>query len=242
MSDSEIELDGLSSIENYEAAINAATIEIDLDNVVLGTRQIAVTVEDPEGNTGSADTTFTVDDTLVVGTDGPDNIVGTDSEIGQPGDVISARDGDDTVTSLSGDDFVDGGGGDDTLVLGGPGVTRPGGGTGVDQITLGPGADTVRITGLSDAADTIFNFDATEGDRLDLRELFRDSDITDATVDSYVSNRASADGIQVQVDLDGPGTHQRPVTIANLDQPTGVAVGADPSTYVITPDNDTATA
>ncbi len=242
VSDSEINLDGLSSIANYEAAINATAIAVDLENVQLGNREIAVTVEDPEGNTGDSSTIFTLEDKLVVGTNGPDTIVGTDTPTGQLGDVISSLAGDDDIDSLSGDDFVDAGDGDDTLTTSGAGMNTFIGSTGVDQITLNPGADRVLITGLGDGADTIVNFNASEGDRLDLTELFRDSDITDATVASFVSNSAYADGIQVQADLDGPGTHQRPVTIAFLQQPTGVAVGADPSTYVITPDNDTAAA
>lgn len=242
VSDSEIRLDGLSSIANYEAAINATAIAVDLENVQFGDREIAVTVEDPDGNTGDSSTVFSLDDTLVTGTDGPDTIIGTNTPIGELGDVISALGGDDDIDSLSGDDFVDAGDGDDTITTSGDGMNTFIGGTGVDQITLNPGADRVIITGLEDGADTISNFDATEGDRLDLTELFRDSDITDANVASFVSNRAYADGIEVQADLDGPGGHQRPVTIAFLDQPTGVAVGADPSTYVITPDNEAAAA
>jgi len=242
VSDSEIKLDGLSSIANYEAAINATAIAVDLENVQFGDREISVVVEDPEGNTGDSSTVFTLEDKLVVGTDGPDTIIGTDTPTGQLGDVISALAGDDNIDSLSGDDFVDAGDGDDTLTTSGNGLNTFIGSTGVDQITLNPGADRLLITGLGDGADTILNFNATEGDRLDLTELFRDSDITDATIASFVSNSAYADGIEVQADLDGPGTHQRPVTIAFLEQPTGVAVGADPSTYVITPDNDAAAA
>ena len=242
VSDTEIQLDGLSSIANYEAAINATTITVDLEDVQFGNREIAVTVEDPDGNTGDSSTVFSLDDKLVTGTSGADTIIGTNTPIGALGDVISALGGDDDIDSLSGDDFVDAGDGDDTITTSGDGLNTFIGGTGVDEITLNPGADRLIITGLEDGADTIRNFNATEGDRLDLRELFRDSDITDATVDDYVSNSAYEDGIQVQVDLDGPGAHQRPVTIAFLDQPTGVNVGADPSTYVITPDNDAATA
>jgi hypothetical protein len=240
VSDDEIRLDGLSSIANYEMAISATTVAVDLETVEFGSRQIDVSVEDPDGNTGSASTTFVVDDTLVAGTDGPDTIVGTDTLPGELGDVISGRGGDDDINSLSGDDFVNGGDGDDTITTSGTGSNTIIGGTGADDITLNAGADRILITGLSDGADTIRNFDATEGDRLDMTELFRDSDISDASIDHFVRSIDDADGVQVEVDLDGPGTAQQWTTVAFLDQPTGVSPGADPLTFVIVPDSEAA--
>jgi hypothetical protein len=244
VSDTELQLDGLSSIENYEAVINASTIAIDLDDIKLGDRQIAVTVEDPDGNTGDSTTTVTVDSNLIAGTDEGETLRGTDTAPGEPGDVISGRGGNDYILGYGGDDFVDGGDGDDNIVLAGPGSSTVTGGPGFDQISLGPLADTVRITGLGDGADFIRNFNATEGDRLDLRELLRDSGVTDETVDQFVSSSEfnfNDGGIRVQVDLDGPGGHQRPVTVAYLEQPVGVTVDTDPSAYVITSDPATAT-
>jgi hypothetical protein len=244
VSDTELQLDGLSSIENYEAVINATTIAIDLDDIKLGDRQIAVTVEDPDGNTGDSTTTVTVDSNLIAGTDEGETLRGTDTEPGEPGDVISGRGGNDYILGYGGDDFVDGGDGDDNIVLAGPGSSTVTGGPGADQIALGPLADTVRITGLSDGADTIRNFDATEGDRLDLRELLRDSGVTDETVDQFVSSNEftfGGGGVRVQVDLDGPGGQHRPVSVAFLEQPVGVTVDTDPSAYVITSDPASAT-
>ncbi len=242
VSDTEIRLQGLSSIENYETVISAASVEIELDEPVLGPREIAVTVTDPEGNSGDATSTFVVDDNLLAGTDGPDEITGTSvtTPDSDGHDVISGRGGDDKIVPRSGDDFVDGGDGRDTIDASGPGTNIIIGGPQPDLITLGPGTDTVRITGLADGADTIRNFNATEGDRLDLSLLFRDSDITADTFGQFVRTDAIENGVKVQVDLDGGGTDHRFVDIAFLVNPVGVTTSTDPASFIITPDNDPA--
>lgn len=275
VSDTEFTLEGLSLIENYETVISAATIEVRLDDPILGERDIAVTVEDPDGNTGSAVTSFTVDENLIIGDgdgdgngdgdgdgdgDGPgdgdgdgdgdtdgsgdDVIVGTSSST--PGvdgnDVISGRAGDDVIDGLSGNDFIDGGDGKDTITVRGSGNNTIIGGPQPDLIILstGSGTDVVRINGLSDGKDTIRNFNATEGDRLDLTSLFRDSDISADTFGQFVRTSAVSNGVAVQVDLDGAGGEQRFADIAVLERPVGVTPSTDPSSFVITPDNDPA--
>jgi hypothetical protein len=94
--------------------------------------------------------------------------------------------------------------------------------------------------GLSDGTDTIRNFNATEGDRLDLSVLLRDSGITDATFDAFVRTQAITGGVKVQVDLDGPGSNTGFVDVAILENPTGVTASTDPSSFVITPATDPA--
>lgn len=243
VSDSRIDLAGESLIANYEAVISAATIEIDLEAGRVGERKIEVTVEDPDGNTGSATTTFTVDDNLLTGPgdgSGDDTVVGTSvSDPDKDGDdVISGRGGDDAIDALSGSDFVDGGDGKDTIVTRGPGDNIVSGGPQPDEIILSvfSGADTVRVTGLSDAKDTIRNFNATEGDRLDFSLLFRDSDIDDANFDQFVRTEEHQTGIMVRADLDGAGADHRFVDVAFLSEPVGVTAATDPSTFVITGD------
>jgi|GEM_PF-2684157 len=237
-----IDLSGESLIENYEAVISAATIEIDLAAGRVGDRTIDVTVEDPDGNTGTASTTFTVDDNLLAGTDGPDTIVGTSvTDPDSDGrDVISGRGGDDDIRPRSGDDFVDGGDGKDRIFVQGPGDNIISGGPQPDEIILStmPGVDTVRITGLSDAKDTIRNFNATEGDRLDLTLLFRDSEISDSNFDHFVRTEQHQTGVMVRVDLDGPGADHRFVDVAFLSQPVGVTASTDPSTFIIVGDSE----
>ncbi len=244
-SDSRIELAGESSIPNYEAVISAATVEIDLAAARLGDRVVSVTVEDPDGNTGSASTTFVVDDNLLTGPgdgSGDDTIVGTSISDSDGRDVISGRGGDDKIDALSGNDFVDGGDGKDRIVTRGPGDNIVSGGPQPDEIILSvfAGADTVRITGLSDGKDTIRNFNATEGDRLDLSLLFRDSDINDANLDHFLQTEDRETGVMVRADLDGAGSDHRFVNVAFLSQPVGVTGSTDPSTYIIIPNNEPA--
>jgi len=245
VSDTRIDLAGESLIENYEDVISAATIEIDLEAARVGDRVVSVTVEDPDGNTGSATTTFVVDDNLLTGPgdgSGDDTIVG--GSISDPDsdgrDVISGRAGDDVIESLSGNDFVDGGDGKDLISDRGPGDNIISGGPQPDEIILStfPSVDTVRITGLSDAKDTVRNFDAPEGDRLDLTLLFRDSEIDDSNFDQFVRTEQHQTGVMVRADLDGPGADQRFVDVAFLSQPVGVTAATDPSTYIIVGDNE----
>ncbi|MEZ5865053.1 MAG: type I secretion C-terminal target domain-containing protein [Geminicoccaceae bacterium] len=225
VSDTLIELDGLASIDAYQQVINAASIGIDLQNPQFGERQIEVGVTDPDGLTGTGTTSVDVQNNLLTGPgdgSGNDTIIGTAPGDGQSGDdVISGRAGDDTIYGMGGNDFIDGGEGNDLIDVSQPGMNTVIGGPGVDQIILGPEADIVRITGLSDGADTISLFNATEGDKLDLQELFRDSDITAGTIADYIQTTAIADGVKVQVDLDGKGSGASFVDIAYLQDPTG---------------------
>ncbi len=237
--DSLIQLEGTAPIATYQQVINAASIAIDLENPQFGDREIEVSVTDPDGLTGTGTTTIEVENNLLTGPnggDGDDIIVGTAPGDGRSGDdVISGRGGDDDIKGNGGNDFIDGGDGNDRIDVSQPGMNTVIGGAQPDQIILGPGADTVRITGLADGADTISFFDASEGDRLDLRELFRDSDVTADNIAEHVRTSAITDGVKVQVDLDGSGSDARFVDIAYLQDPTGVVAGGDPSSFVIIP-------
>ncbi len=239
VSDTLIQLDGAASIAAYQQVINAATIAIDLEKPEFGEREIEVSVTDPDGLTGMGTTVIDVENNLLTGPDGGngnDIIIGTAPGDGQSGDdVISGRGGDDVIFGMGGNDFIDGGDGRDRIVVTEPGNNTIIGGPQPDQILLGPGADTVKITGLADGADTIFFFDASEGDKLDLQQLFRDSDITADNIADYIQTSAITDGVKVQVDLDGAGSDARFVDIAYLQDPTGVVAGGDPSSFVIIP-------
>ncbi len=243
VSDTLIELKGLASIDAYQQVINAASIGVDLQNPQFGERQIEVSVTDPDGLTGKGTTVIDVQNNLLTGPgdgNGDDTIIGTAPGDGQSGDdVISGRGGDDTIFGMGGNDFVDGGDGTDTIDVSQPGQNTVVGGPQPDRIILGPEADVVRITGLSDGADTISFFNATEGDKLDLQQLFRDSDITADNIADYIRTSAITDGVKVQVDLDGKGGSASFVDIAYLNEPTGVVAGGDPSSFVIIPGAET---
>lgn len=89
----------------------------------------------------------------IVGTDGNDNLIGT------PGnDTLSGLAGDDTLSGLAGDDSLDGGIGNDSL----------NGGIGNDTLTGGTGADLFFYNSLADGIDTITDFNAAEGDKIQI--------------------------------------------------------------------------
>jgi hypothetical protein len=235
VSDTQIDLTGLSLTENYEKVISAIGIDVDVDNPIYGTREVTVTVTDSDGNEGTKSTSFDVQDNLIAGTTGNDTLVGTPSD-----DVIAGRAGDDQISGEGGNDFIFGGDGRDNIDVSLPGENIVIGGLQADTIILGPGADVVRMVGLSDGTDTIRNFNATEGDKLDLTVLLRDSGITDATFDAFVRTQVVAGDVTVQVDLDGPGTNTSFVDVAGLPSPTGVTPATDPASFVITPADDPA--
>ncbi len=115
-----------------------------------------------------------IDSKTMVGLDGNDTISGTDQA-----DILYSGDGDDTIFGFAGDDFIYGGLGDDTLdggdgddiIFGGAGDDILFGGLGDDILSGGLGADTFvyDMSEFTDATnDTILDFNAAEGDMLDL--------------------------------------------------------------------------
>ncbi len=105
-------------------------------------------------------------DSLRGGTDHDtlDGGIGNDYLRGDSGDdVISGADGSDYLSGASGNDVLDGGAGNDRLYLG----------AGSDVATGGLGADrfVFRSDDLDGATDTIVDFNSSERDRLDLRQL-----------------------------------------------------------------------
>lgn len=116
---------------------------------------------------------------------GNDTITGTngwyqgDRLFGEQGnDLLSGLDNDDTLVGGSGNDTLIGGEGNDFLV-GGDGNDVLKGGGDADTLIGGNGADIFEVSSNfqnNDPEDIIKDFDATEGDKLDLRN-FKISDI-----------------------------------------------------------------
>jgi Ca2+-binding RTX toxin-like protein len=100
------------------------------------------------------------DDTLNGG-NGNDGLWGFDGN-----DAINGDAGDDYVEGSDGNDVILGGADNDTL-LGQGGADTIGGGTGFDFLFGGAGADTF-IFRKGDAADWVLDFNAAEGDKLQL--------------------------------------------------------------------------
>jgi large repetitive protein len=224
------------SPDEYESALNSIRLENE-SNPVPGDRTASLTVTDADGIRSDAATiTVSILDPVDDGGRGGDTLVGTGSF-----DALAGRDGDDTIFGRGRADFLDGGDGDDRL-FGEGGDDILVGGPGQDQLTGGPGADRYVFTSLGDGRDTILDFNAEEGDRLDLRQLFQgagfDPGAADAgdflRFDAVDGGGGDAPRVGVVVDLDGAGDTHVAAQVATLVNPVGVAPGtavADVTTF-----------
>ncbi len=124
-------------------------------------------------------------------------------------DVSGAKDGNDTLLGGAGDDILFGQGGNDYLdggkgndiLLGGTGNDTLIGGPGNDILIGGSGADTFVWKSGDVGNDVIKDFNASEGDRIDLRDLLKGE--TDSTIDNYLKI-TTVDGVStLQVSSEG---------------------------------------
>nr|WP_222937976.1 immunoglobulin-like domain-containing protein [Pseudomonas lactis] len=124
-------------------------------------------------------------------------------------DVSGAKDANDTLLGGAGDDILFGQGGNDTLdggkgndiLLGGTGNDTLIGGQGNDILIGGSGADTFVWKSGDIGNDVIKDFKASEGDRIDLRDLLKGE--TDSTIDNYLKI-TTVDGVStLQVSSEG---------------------------------------
>jgi VCBS repeat-containing protein len=108
-----------------------------------------------------------------------------------------------------GHDLIDGGAGNDTI-YGQEGNDTISGGAGDDIMTGGTGEDTFRYgsADLDGGHDQILDFRlGTNGDRLDLHDLFNGEDLTSLQNDGHLLITPGASGVlDVRVDLDGLST------------------------------------
>ncbi len=101
-----------------------------------------------------------------------------------------------------GNDTLSGGAGDD-LMFGQEGNDMLSGGAGDDVIYGGSGADTFLFEAITEGLDTIKDFDATEGDALDLSSLLIGYDpLTDA-INDFVYATDNGTDTTIAVDVDG---------------------------------------
>ena len=161
------------------------------------------------------------------GNDLLDGMAGNDRLAGNDGnDTLYGRGGADSLSGGNGADLLHGGGGNDTLE-GGAGNDRLVGSLGVDLLTGGTGADRFIFNSLSDRGDTIADFDAAAGDRLDLRPFLDafGTGYADLAAGGYVRLVQATAGVQVQVDADGGGDAY--ATLVTLAGKSIAALGAD---------------
>lgn len=99
----------------------------------------------------------------------------------------------DTLSGAGGDDHINGGDGGDSID-GGDGADTIDGGAGADTLTGGAGADWFSGNGLS--GDSIMDFDATQGDVIDLSSYF-------ATLDDVIAATTEQVDGSIVIDLSG---------------------------------------
>ncbi|SDY61703.1 type I secretion C-terminal target domain (VC_A0849 subclass) [Pseudomonas sp. NFACC08-1] len=124
-------------------------------------------------------------------------------------DVSGAHDGNDTLLGGAGNDIIFGQGGNDTLnggkgndiLLGGTGNDTLIGGQGNDTLIGGLGGDTFVWKSGDTGTDVIKNFNAGEGDRIDLRDLLQGE--SGSTIDHFLKI-STVDGVSsLQVSTSG---------------------------------------
>ena len=141
--------------------------------------------------TGTAFSTETGTDSL----DGIRNVVGGD--------------GNDTITGSSCPTYnhLYGGAGDDVIsgTNNGNGLY---GGTGSDTLTGGSGGDDFFFMASDnfDGVDTITNFDASEGDTIDISDLLSGYNHGTDDIDDFVAFVVSGGDVRIEIDVDGTGT------------------------------------
>ncbi|MDR6929125.1 retention module-containing protein [Pseudomonas sp. BE134] len=127
--------------------------------------------------------------------DGIDNLLGgagNDIIFGQGGnDNLYGGSGNDILLGGTGNDLLEGGVGNDTLI-GGAGTDTLNGGTGNDTLIGGLGGDTFVWKAGDTGTDVIKDFNASQGDRIDLRDLLQNE--SGSTIDNFLKI-STVDGV-----------------------------------------------
>ncbi|WP_157367185.1 T1SS-143 repeat domain-containing protein, partial [Vibrio coralliirubri] len=126
---------------------------------------------------------------------------------------------DTNLTGGSGNDRLVGGAGDDTLVGGDGNDTLIGGG-GSDILTGGDGMDSFVWLNIEDGVeDTITDFDLSEGDSIDLREVLPELKNTSPDMTALLQQidaKVDGDDIELTINPDGLGTTEQVIVVEDL--------------------------
>ncbi|MGR2848949.1 type I secretion C-terminal target domain-containing protein, partial [Vibrio vulnificus] len=149
--------------------------------------------------------------TLNVSPNGESNAAATSSFNASTGDdQIRGTDNNDIILGHAGNDVLDGGLGDD-LLFGGAGSDLLIGGLGNDILTGGDGADIFKWVDMETARDRVTDFNVSQGDKLDLADLF--DDMSKADIDTLLADFGSGDNqgavgnVSISVSDDASASH-----------------------------------
>ncbi len=126
-------------------------------------------------------------------------------------------------TRQGGNDTLTGGAGNDTI-FGQEGNDLITGGLGADTLYGGSDADRFFFNAIAEAGDTIKDFDAAEGDVLDLSGLLASTSATQATIDDFVFAKLSGGNTIIAVDLNGSGNVANATNLVTLQGVTGLNI------------------
>ncbi|HFQ5046090.1 TPA: VWA domain-containing protein, partial [Vibrio vulnificus] len=120
---------------------------------------------------------------------------------GSGNDQLYGGEGNDGLRGGTGNDTLDGGAGNDILI----------GGLGNDILTGGDGADIFKWVDMETARDRVTDFNASQGDKLDLADLF--DDMSKADIDTLLADLGSGDNqgavgdVSIRVSDDASASH-----------------------------------
>ncbi len=222
-------LEGDASIAVYESILRSISLQA---GGTLGERTVSIKVVDDQGAVSDpVKVSYDFSTASLQVDDKPGGNTLNGDEFNNP---IAGLDGDDDIAGLAGNDLLDGGEGNDFLD-GGPGRDLLFGGPGNDMVMGGEDADRFFLLSLPDRGDQILDFNADEGDVLDLSALFDGPNLNGnvdvrANIDEFLQFTPSGSGgndIAVSADIDGAAPGFNSVQVVTLVDPTGVTTVQD---------------
>ncbi|MDD2160670.1 retention module-containing protein [Pseudomonas sp. MIL19] len=227
--DHSIALDGwnLSSLSLLSAGTQSATLAITATNTIANGDSAHTTsyLTIANGNT-----------VLTNGTSGNDILTGSNGA-----DLLRGGDGNDSLNGGAGNDRLEGGSGNDTLIggtgndvlFGGAGNDLLIGGAGNDVLWGGSGADTFTWKKDDLGRGVIKDFNASEGDRIDLRDLLQDE--SDGNILNYLRVNTSNSTLEISTtgQFNAGGSADVTIKLENGDIPVDLSSYGSTSSAIV---------
>lgn len=200
--------DGGSGFDTVNFSSSSAAVNIDLAAATSAT-----------GGYAQGDTFVSIES--LIGSSYNDQLRGnTANEVfygGAGNDTIKGLDGNDTLYGDEGVDTLEGNNGNDTLY----------GGAGADSLKGGAGIDKFAYLSVSDAGDTILDFNASAGEKIDLAAILQNSigfQSAQAFTAGYLRVAQNGTGTNVYLDVDGTAGSGAEVLLATLQNVTSSGI------------------
>jgi len=205
---------GTAALDTYESVLNGVRLGGTGD---AGERTVEVQVEDSDGNQSTpVELAVNVYANVLAGSNDDDLLNGTAGA-----DEIYGRGGDDNIVGLGANDLLDGGTGMDML-HGGDGNDILIGGADADDLYGGDGADRFiwDAASIDGSVDTIHDFDAAEGDVIDISMVLTGFD-ANSEIGDFLAATESGGNTHLSIDPSGNGNLTE---FAVLEGVTGVDI------------------